>query len=121
MERVEQMRLAGRIDISARHADIINDHVADFLEALRGAVEVGRKRRCDHIGHMFMFGNRVNFILREPTQADAILKTDHQIPLFNRQSHHVLMVHLSGKLSSTSGGIARQTERMGHITKFDLC
>ena len=67
MERVKQMRLAGRIDIGPRHADIINDHVADFLEPLRRAVEIGRKRRCNHIGHMFMFGNRVNFILREPT------------------------------------------------------
>ena len=85
MKRVQQMRGAFPIVFAVRKSNVVDDHIAHFFQTVRSVAEIGRDGRCNNVGHMFMIGDRVDLLLREPAQTNTILQTDHVVPLLDRQ------------------------------------
>jgi hypothetical protein len=71
--------LAGMILVVApeRGPDVVADHVANFLGALRAFQHVPAHRSGRNLGNMLMFGNGLDFLFAQPTQGDAVFKGDH--------------------------------------------
>jgi hypothetical protein len=76
-----------------RGPDVVADHVANFLGALRTLQHVPAHRSGRDLGNVLMFGNGLDFLFAQPTQGNAVFKGDHDetlwldrlsAPLFNR-------------------------------------
>ena len=60
-----------------RSPDVVADHVANFLGAVRAFQQVPPHRSGRNLGNVLMFGNGLDFLFAQATQGDTVFKGDH--------------------------------------------
>src|SRR4051794_34023796 len=66
-------------------AEIVHQHVPDLLASTIALEQTTTKHNRKRFGNVLVFGNGLNLIRREVTEADQVFKRDH--PCLRRRGH----------------------------------
>jgi hypothetical protein len=66
-------------------AEIVHQHVPDLLASTIALEQTTTKHNRKRFGNVLVFGNGLNLIRREVTEADEVCKRDH--PCLHRRGH----------------------------------
>ena len=80
VKHVEQKQNVLLVSAVLRHADIVNNHIADSFEAVLLMHQVGGECCCGYLREMLMFGDGQDFLLGQATKRHTIFKGKHHPP-----------------------------------------
>jgi hypothetical protein len=75
----------GNIVLPNGRAEIVHQHVPDLLASTIALEQTTTKHNRKRFGNVLVFGNGLNLIRREVTEADEVFKRDH--PCLHRRGH----------------------------------
>lgn len=67
------------IFVPHRFADVLDDHLMNPLDTARLMHQIITERRCDDLGNVLVFGDRVDLVQIELAHTDDVVLRDHGV------------------------------------------